>query len=427
MSQFLDEARIFVKSGKGGNGIISFRREKFVSRGGPDGGDGGRGGSVIFIGNPKLNTLRQFAHKVHYEADNGKPGERNNRTGASGSDLEIQVPVGTIIRDEATGRVIADMTEAGQRVVVAKGGRGGRGNPHWVNSRHQAPTVAEKGEPGQQFWLRLELKLLADIGIIGMPNAGKSTLLSVISNARPEIGDYPFTTLTPNLGVVTLGYRDAVFADIPGLIEGAHRGAGLGHAFLRHIQRTRLLVHILDGTAANPIADFHQINTELSLFDERLQERKQLVVINKLDLPDAQASSDTLEAEITKLGYPVMSISAATQKNTQQLVNRVFQMLDELPPREALFPEEEELPVYEMPADDKEFTVEKVSPGVFRVHGARIERTVAMTYWGYEDAVLRFQRILETLGISAALENLGIEPGHKVIIGETELEWGEQE
>jgi GTP-binding protein len=424
MSQFVDEARIFVQSGKGGNGIISFRREKFVPRGGPDGGDGGHGGDVILVANPKLNTLRAFGQNVHHRAPDGKNGGRQRCTGASGQALILEVPLGTLIRAEESGQVIADLNQEGQQVIVAKGGRGGRGNTHWTTSRNQAPMVAEKGEPGEAHWLRLELKLLADVGIIGMPNAGKSTLLSVISNAKPAIAPYPFTTLNPQLGVVNLGYRDLVFADIPGLIEGASQGAGLGHAFLRHIQRTRLLVHIVDGSSADPLADFHQINTELLLFDDRLRQRPQLVVVNKMDLPDAQEKWPSLEVAFKGLGYPVLAISAATQRHTRDLVNRAFNMFDDLPaPPPVVTPES--LPVYTLPEDDKEFRVEKLGAGEFRVSGKRIERTVAMTYWGYDDAVRRFQRILETLGISAALEARGIKVGDKVIIGDTELEWGE--
>ncbi|MBZ0306701.1 MAG: GTPase ObgE, partial [Anaerolineae bacterium] len=365
--------------------------------------------------------LYQFNHKARFAAENGHPGGSSNKTGASGNDLEIEVPVGTIIRDADTGKVYADLSTPEQRVVLLTGGRGGRGNARFATSRNQAPSMGEKGEPGQELWLKLELKLLADVGLVGMPNVGKSTLLSVISNARPKIANYPFTTLSPNLGVVTMGYRDMVAADIPGLIEGASQGAGLGHAFLRHIQRTRLLVHLVDGTAQNPIADFNQINAELALFDERLKERPQLVAVNKMDLPDAQEKWPQLEQQFTALGYEVLAISAATQQHTQKLVQKLFQKLDELPDRTEVL---EEVPTYEM-NQEVVFNVEKLEEGVFQVTGKQIERAVKMTYWELDEAVARFQRILQTLGISAALEKQGVRVGDTVIIGDTELEWGE--
>lgn len=422
---FMDEAKIFVQSGKGGDGMITFRREKYVPRGGPAGGDGGKGGDIVFVVDPKLNTLRYFSGRVHFRAEDGKNGGSSNKTGASGADLEIPVPPGTIIREAESKRVIADLSQPNQRVVVLKGGKGGRGNTHFKTARNQAPYIAEKGDPGEGMWLYLELKLLADVGIVGAPNAGKSTLLSVISNARPKIADYPFTTLVPNLGVVTLDYRDIVVADIPGLVEGAAQGAGLGYDFLRHIQRTRLLVHLIDGAAADPKADFHQINTELTIFDARLGERPQLVVINKLDLPQAAAQFPELEKYFSGLGYPVLGISAATQMNTRLLVGRVFQMLDELPKETPSVLDETELPIYTLPEDPNAFSIEKVEDGIFHVHGKAIERAVAKTYWYNEETVRRFQRILAAMGITAALEKAGVQVGDTVIIGEMELEWGE--
>lgn len=430
-TQFVDKARIFVKSGDGGNGVISFRHEKFAPRGGPDGGDGGHGGNVVLVANPKINTLQYFARQVHFRAEGGTNGDKRNRTGASAPDLEIEVPVGTIVRDES-GKQIADLTRPEQRVIVAKAGRGGRGNSRFKSSVHQAPRVAERGEPGEEFWLYLELKLMADVGIVGMPNAGKSTLLSVISNAKPKIADYPFTTLAPNLGLVELDYRDMVVADIPGLVEGAHRGVGLGHDFLRHVQRTRILIHMIDATSDNPLADYHQINTELILFDEKLRERPTVVAVNKMDLPEAQEAWPKIQAELQKFGVEAVSISAATQQGTKELVYRMFAMLDEL---EASMPEaqtaegeslaEGEMPVYELNEEDLAFTVTKVRNGVFQVSGKRIERAAAMTYWDYDDALNRFQRILNAMGISEALEVAGVQAGDTVYIGEMELEWGE--
>ncbi len=425
--QFLDEARILVKSGDGGNGIISFRREKYVARGGPNGGDGGDGGDVIFVANPKINTLRAFGRKVHFRAQDGSRGGTNNMSGARGDDLEVEVPVGTIIRDDR-GNFIADLTRPEQRIIVAKGGRGGKGNTRFKSSTNQAPQIAEKGEPTVEQWLNLELKLMADVGIVGVPNAGKSTLLSVVSNAKPRIADYPFTTLVPNLGMVRIDYRDMVVADIPGLVEGAHEGIGLGLDFLRHVQRCRVLIHLLDGTAENPIADFHQINTELILFDEALQERPMVVVVNKMDMPNAKEKWEDLQTQLRDLGHDPMNISAITQQGTRELMLHVFGMLDELGEIEIPTVEEapdEEMPVYNLSSDEMSFTVEKTGEGEFVVKGKRIERAVAMTYWDYDDALMRFQRILEAMGISKALEQAGVETGDTVTIGEMELEWGE--
>lgn len=418
-----DEATIHVQSGKGGDGIVHFRREKFVPRGGPSGGDGGKGGDVYLVVKPTLNTLIAFSRQSRFKAANGENGGSSNKTGKSGDDLLIPVPPGTIVRSADTHDVIADLVAPDQRVLIAQGGRGGRGNARFATSTNQAPRIAEKGEPGESRHLALELKLLADVGIVGVPNAGKSTLLSVISNAKPKIASYPFTTLQPNLGVVVLDDRDIIFADIPGLIEGAHTGAGLGHDFLRHIQRTRVLVHLLDGTADDPVADFHQINSELALFDDKLGEKPQIIAVNKLDMPQAEEYWPMIRDELEKLGYEPMAISAITQRNVRQVINRAVQELDNLPEEDE--PEVAALPVYQLDDDPLAFTVSRTESGDFRVSGARIERAVAMTYWDYDQAVTRFQRILETMGITEALENAGIKPGDTVFIGEHELEWGE--
>jgi GTP-binding protein len=417
-----DEAKIHVRSGDGGNGIVHFRREKYIPRGGPSGGDGGKGGDVILVVKPTLNTLIHFSHQTHFRAESGAPGGTSDKTGRSGADLLVDVPPGTVVRDAETGEVVADLVAPGQRMVVARGGRGGRGNARFASSTNQAPRIAEKGEPGEQRWLTLELKLLADVGIVGVPNAGKSTLLSVISSAKPKIADYPFTTLQPNLGVVVLDDRDLVFADIPGLVEGAHSGAGLGHDFLRHIQRTRVLIHILDGAADNPIADFHQINSELALFDDRLAQKPQVVVLNKLDLPQVQERWPALSAALKKLGYEAMAMSAITHDGVREVVNRAVQVLDALPPEA---PEAAELPVYQLGEDPLAFSVTREGEDRFRVSGKRIERAAAMTYWDYDQAVNRFQRILESMGVAAALEAAGVRPGDTVYIGDLELEWSE--
>ncbi len=419
-TMFLDEARINVKGGDGGPGVVAFRREKYVPFGGPAGGDGGRGGDVVLVVNPHLNTLTRFEGKVHFKAEHGQRGGNFNKTGKSGADLLVEVPPGTVVRDAETGELLADLILPGQRVIVASGGRGGRGNARFKSSTNQAPRIAEKGEPGEERWIRLELKLIADVGIVGVPNAGKSTLLSVVSSARPKIAPYPFTTLVPNLGVAVIDDREIVLADIPGLVEGAHAGVGLGHSFLRHIQRTRLLIHLLDGAGANPLGDFVQINTELSLFDPGLLGKPQIVVLNKMDLAEARDRWPQVEKAMNAQGYPVAAISGATRQGVRELMYRVASMLSNLPAPLPL----EEVPVFRPEEDDSAFEIVREG-SAFRVVGKRIERAAAMTYWEYEEAVMRFQRILEALGISQALEEAGIRPGDTVLIGDTELEWSE--
>jgi GTP-binding protein len=418
----LDKVKVYVESGAGGNGAVAFRREKYVPKGGPSGGDGGRGGDVILKVNPALNTLSNFSRKIHFKAANGENGMGSNKTGSSAAHVIVEVPPGTVVRDVETDEVLADLVEPGETIVVAPGGRGGRGNQHFATSRRQAPRLAEKGEPGEERWLWLELKLIADVGIVGVPNAGKSTLLSVISNAKPKIADYPFTTLEPNLGVVIYDSRDVVVADIPGLVEGASRGVGLGHSFLRHVQRTRLLVHLLNGASENPLADFNQINVELALFDERMKDRPQIVVFNKMDLPEAQERWAAVEPKLRELGYEPMAISGATQQGVDKLVQRIFATLDSVPKTVPTV----ETPVYMLPeADEKVFWLEHDEEDLYVVHGKRIERAAAMTYWENEEAVMRFQRILAALGITEALRDAGIQEGDTVQIGKYELEWSD--
>lgn len=420
---FFDEAVIYVRSGDGGNGIVHFHREKYMPRGGPDGGDGGRGGDVVLIATRHMNTLYAFSRKRKFIAENGKDGGPNRRSGASAPALRIQVPLGTVVKDAKTGAIIADLVEHGQAVVVAKGGRGGRGNQHFATSTNQAPRMAERGEPGEGRELRLELRLIADVGIVGVPNAGKSTLLSVISNAKPKIAPYPFTTLEPNLGVVVVGDRDIVFADLPGLIEGAHMGIGLGHAFLRHVQRTRLLVHLLNGESENPLADFNQINAELALFDPQLAHKPQIVALNKMDLPEAQARWAQVERELKQRGYSIMAISAATGSGVRELVNRAAAELAQLPDQVRTF---DQTPTYTLAHEEAmAFTLTRGEHGEFIVRGEAIERAAAMTYWEFDESVARFQRILERLGITKALEEAGVQVGDTVFIGDYELEWGE--
>lgn len=418
----IDEATITVRSGDGGAGIVHFHREKFITRGGPDGGDGGRGGNVVFVAVPNLNTLVDFTNQRTYAAEHGSTGGTNNRTGKSGADVRIKVPIGTVIKDAATNNILADLVKVGQEVILMKGGRGGRGNPHWKSSRNQSPALAEKGYPGDEKRLKLELRLLADVGIVGVPNAGKSTLLSVVSNARPKIADYPFTTLEPNLGVVRVGDQEVVLADIPGLVEGAHMGVGLGHSFLRHIQRTRVLIHLLDGAAENPLADFNQINAELALFDEKLGAKPQIIAVNKMDLPDADARFPEIQKALAEKGYEVLGISGVTHRNTQELVNRTAALLAATPIEQ---PEEVTSSLYELDESEFVFTVDKRSDGGYQVRGERIERAAKMTYWEFDESVNRFQRILAATGITKALEKAGVQVGDSVYIGDTELEWSD--
>nr|MBN1228371.1 GTPase ObgE [Anaerolineae bacterium] len=416
----LDEVKIYVKGGDGGAGAVAFRREKYVPLGGPSGGDGGKGGDVLFVVDPRLSTLAAFQKRVHFKAESGKHGSSNNKTGASGSDHTVYLPPGSIVRDIDTGQVLADLVKPGQHFLAAQGGRGGRGNSRFKTSTNQAPRMAEKGELGQERWLLIELKLIADVGIVGVPNAGKSTLLSVISAARPKIAPYPFTTLEPNLGVAIVGDRELVFADIPGLVEGAHAGVGLGHSFLKHIQRTRLLIHLLDGASSNPMGDFVQISTELALYDESLGKRPQIVALNKIDLPQAQELWPEIKEEISGHGLPVVAISGATHQGIQDLLNLALESYDSLPEPE----QEPTIPVFRPKEDEDLFQVTREGD-VFRVTGKRIERAAAVTYWQYDEAVLRFQRILAALGITDALIAAGIRVGDTVLIGDYELEWAE--
>ena len=424
MTQFIDQAEIDVRSGKGGDGIVHFRREKYVPKGGPDGGDGGRGGDVVLEVNPHLNTLARFRYQRKFIAANGGRGGPARMTGKSAEPLVVPVPPGTVVYDAETGELLGDLTEPGQRLVVARGGRGGRGNVHFASSRNRVPRIAEKGEPGEERRLRLELKLIADVGLVGVPNAGKSTFLSRVTNARPKIAPYPFTTLTPNLGVAQLDVdKTLVLADIPGLIEGAHQGVGLGHDFLRHIQRTRVLIHLLDGLSEDPVADFAQINTELALFDPDLAEKPQVVAFNKMDLPEVAARWPEVEAALKARGYQVFPISAVTGEGVKKVLWRAAEILETLPP---LPPEEAEaVPVYRPGEDPRAFTLERVPEG-FRVHCKALERAAAMTYWEYDQSVRRFHRILEALGIEQALREAGVQEGDTVFIGDYELEWREE-
>jgi GTP-binding protein len=416
---FIDEVDIYVRSGKGGDGMMHFHREKYVPRGGPDGGDGGRGGDVILEVLPTLNTLSSFRHKSRYAATNGANGGPNNMSGRSAEDLIIPVPPGTVVTDAVSGELLGDLVHSGQRLVVLKGGHGGRGSQHFATARNQAPRMAEKGVPAAEKRLHLELKLIADVGIVGVPNAGKSSLLAAVTNARPKIADYPFTTLEPNLGVVELDLDTTlVLADIPGIIEGAHRGAGLGDSFLRHISRTRVLVHLLDGLAEDPLADYSQINAEMALFDPELPRKPQIVVINKLDLPEVRERWPVIREELERRGLEPVAVSAATGENVTPLLWRAARLVSETPVQE----KEAALPVYRPEADPREFSIARVGDG-WRVNGAAVERAAAMTYWQHEGSLRRFQRLLERIGVEEALRKAGVQPGDTVYVGEYELEW----
>ena len=417
----IDEVIIQVISGKGGDGAVHFRREKYIPRGGPDGGDGGKGGDVVLEVVSTLNTLSLFRHQTKFKALDGARGARSNMTGRSADDLILHVPPGTAVFDVSSGAIVGDLIETGQSLIVSKGGRGGRGNARFATPNNQAPRTAERGEPGEERTLRLELKLIADVGIVGVPNAGKSTLLSAVTNARPKVAPYPFTTLEPNLGVVVLDDETSlVLADIPGLIEGAHLGLGLGHDFLRHIQRTRVLIHLLDGLSEDPLLDLAQINSELALFDEHLGQKPQVVAVNKMDLPDVQERWPQLEKVLRKKGYIPFAVSAATGENVRPLLYRAYQMLKETP----ALTENSDIPVYRPEIDPRQFTVKPTTDG-WMVNGEAIERAAAMTYWDNDASIRRFQRILETLGIDDALRKAGIQEGDTVFVGDYELEWSD--
>ncbi len=403
--------------------MVHFHREKFITHGGPDGGDGGKGGDVVFEVKTTLNTLSSFRQNQKFKAEDGLRGGPSQMSGRYGKDLIVPVPPGTIIFDADTGIIIGDLTKPGQRLMVCKGGRGGRGNQHFATSRNQAPRTAEKGEPYEEKRLKLELKLIADIGLIGVPNAGKSTLLSVLTNARPKIAAYPFTTLEPHLGVAEIDVNTTVvLADIPGLIEGASHGAGLGHDFLRHVQRTRVLVHLLDGLSDDPVADYSQINSELSLFDPNLGKKPQIVALNKIDQPEVQERLADIQKKFKKRKVEFMTISALARTNTRDLLIKAHQLLAETPPMDEF---EAPMPVYKPKEDPRDFEIIREDGDKWRITGTAIERAAKMTYWEHDGSLRRFQKIMETLGVNEALKKAGVQEGDTVSIGDFELEWQE--
>ncbi len=425
---FVDRAKVYVKGGDGGNGVVSFHRDKFVARGGPDGGDGGRGGDVVLVVEKGRHTLHDFRYQQHLRAGRGGHGQGANRHGRSAQDLIVPVPPGTQVRDAETARLLADLTAEGQSFVAARGGRGGRGNARFASPANKAPRFAEKGEPGKECWLLLELKLIADVGLIGFPNAGKSTFLSRVSAARPKVADYPFTTLTPNLGVVeAAGLEPFVMADIPGLIEGAHKGLGLGHEFLRHVERTRLLLHIVDAAGVDgrdPVKDLHQINEELRLYSRRLAGLPQVVVANKTDLPQAAAGLEQLRKELGSAG--VFPVSAVTGEGVEKVLFHVSALLKDLPPADL----PQEAPEPSLPeqasAHPEELAITREGDA-FVVRGARLEKLVAMTDFDNDVAVSRFQRIFRRLGHEKKLSAAGVSNGDTVRIGEMEFTFWRRE
>lgn len=421
---FIDRAKIHIKAGDGGNGKVSFHREKYIAAGGPDGGDGGRGGDVVFIVDEGLRTLIDFKYKRKYAAEPGEHGGAGNCSGKSGKELVIKVPPGTIVRDEHSKHILADMIRPGQRLVVAKGGKGGAGNQHFATSTRQVPSFARAGDLGEEFHVELELKVIADVGLVGFPNAGKSTILSIVSAANPKIADYPFTTLEPNLGVVSIERGSSfVLADIPGLIEGAHEGVGLGHDFLRHVERTRLLLHVVDVAAVDgrdPLSDFETINSELRQYNPKLAERPQIVAANKVDLPEGREKLESFQKAVEEKGYKVFPISAATNKGVKELMLYAASMLDELPETVLTADAEEEV-VYTA-GEEQLFKVRREG-NTYIIEGNWVRKVVGSTNFEIFESIQYFQRSLKSKGVIDALEKLGITEGDTVKIYDVEFEY----
>lgn len=423
---FIDKARIFVKAGNGGNGSVSFRREKYVPAGGPDGGDGGRGASIIMVADTGLRTLMDFKYKKKYSAQHGEDGSKKRRAGKNGEDLILSVPEGTIIRDEKTGLIIADLKKAGDQAVVARGGYGGKGNQHFANAVRQAPAFAKSGTDGQERWITLELKMIADVGLLGFPNVGKSTFLSVVTSAKPKIANYHFTTLTPNLGVVQTRHGESfVIADIPGIIEGAADGVGLGHDFLRHVERTKVLVHIVDISGIegrDPIDDFEKINEELRLYNEKLATRPQLVVANKSDLLFDESIYENFKKAMEDKGYEVFKMSAATRDGVDQVIDRVSQLLNEVEEVELVSQEEMYRP--ELDTDDEDgLKIEVDEEGIYVVTGKELRRIMYSVNFDDMESLQFFQAQMESKGVFDMLREAGIEDGDTVKIYELEFEF----
>lgn len=420
---FIDRARIFVQSGKGGDGMSSFRHEKFVPKGGPNGGDGGQGGNVVLVADRNVNTLVDFRFRRLFKAKPGGKGEGSNKYGRNAEDLVITVPLGTIVKDEETGQVMADLSRDGQRAIVAKGGRGGRGNWHFRTSANRTPTFVERGEPGEERWLRLELKVLADVGLLGYPSVGKSSILRKVSAAQPEVAAYHFTTLNPILGVVNLpDHRSFVMADIPGLIDGASEGVGLGHDFLRHIERTKILIHVIDVSGIegrDPIEDYEKINAELAKYSEKLSRKQQIVAANKIDLLGDSDNLERLMDYMAAHGVEVYPICAMTGEGMDKLLERVWTMLEEYVEE----PDETTEEVVYKAQNKPDFEVKRDDDGAFVITGARIENLVAMTNFDDDQSLRRFQRIWRYMELDKLLQEHGIQDGNTVRIYSMEFEY----
>lgn len=422
---FVDKAKIFIKAGDGGDGKISFRREKYVPNGGPDGGDGGAGGNIIFEVDENMRTLMDFRYKRKHVAESGEAGMAGNSFGKSGQHLYIKVPSGTIIRNVETGKAIADLKMPGEKFIAARGGRGGQGNQHFATPTRQAPRFAQPGEKGEEREVELELKLIADIGLVGFPNVGKSTLLSMVTSAKPKIANYHFTTLVPNLGVVDLGGgRSFVLADIPGIIEGAHTGVGLGHDFLRHVERTKVLIHIIDISGIegrNPIEDFYKINEELSLYSQKLAAKPQLVACNKMDLPGAEESYLKIKELLEGKGYETFRISAATGQGINPLMDRAYNLLEQYKDLQEPVEEIEEL-LYDKTTEEKTFNI-RVENGVYIVEGDFIDYLLSSVNMDDSDSIKYFQKVLRKRGIVDELKRLGVQDGDTVKMYDLEFEY----
>ncbi len=422
---FIDKAKIKVISGHGGNGVVAWRREKFVDKGGPAGGDGGRGGDIYLVADEGLSTLLDFKYKSVFKAQSGENGRIKNQYGKGGSDLKIKVPAGTVVRDLKTDKIIADLIHDGQEVIIAKGGRGGRGNAKFCTPQKRAPQYCEPGEPGIERELALELKLIADVGLLGMPNAGKSTFISAISSARPKIADYPFTTLVPNLGVVRKPTGDGyVVADIPGLIEGASEGVGLGHDFLRHVERCRFLVHIVDLTQENPMGNYDKINDELAKYSDRLANLYQIVALNKIDAIDEE-TRDNYYKQFKEVADDVFLISAATHENVDKLTYLMAQKVDEIEKPVSDVVVEEDTGAYDN--DDSSFEVIKVAKDAFIIMGGKLKRLASVTDDRNRQQILRLQNVMQGMGVFDELRKQGIKDGDTVVVGHLEFEFYDDE
>lgn len=426
---FVDQVKIYVKAGNGGDGMVAFRREKFVPNGGPAGGDGGKGADVVFVVDEGLRTLVDFRFKRIFKAEHGEHGMSKSMHGRGAEDLVVKVPQGTIVKDIDTGEIIADLVAHGQRAVIAKAGRGGRGNKRFATPANPAPELSENGEPGQERNVQLELKVLADVGLVGFPSVGKSTLLSVVSAARPKIAAYHFTTIVPNLGMVDAGDgRSFVMADLPGLIEGASQGVGLGHQFLRHIERTRVIVHIIDMSGSEgrvPYEDYMAINNELEQYNLRLMERPQIIVANKMDMPDAEENLNEFKTKIAE-DIPVFPISAVTKTGLRELLLAIADKLEttpEFPLNEILEQEDEDTVLYKYVAEEPDFEISREPDGTFVLSGAKIERLFTMTNFERDASISRFARQLRAMGVDEALRKRGAKDGDIVRLLDYEFEF----